>query len=122
VTPDPHIRTVDTGTSTARRAAPTAQARVVRRLRETPSVPHDAEQWTAGGVTVEPPVEACLEWTKKGTAFEPSPATPLPHYIDDLIAAYRAGATISQLAADPGVHRTTVANSSTASVSLVTAN
>ncbi|MCP3938509.1 MAG: hypothetical protein GY708_24440 [Actinomycetia bacterium] len=44
-----------------------------------------------------------------GAAFTPSPATPLPHDSDELVATYRAAATIGQVAADIGVHRTTVA-------------
>lgn len=45
----------------------------------------------------------------KGTAFKPCPTTPLPADVHEQIAAYEAGATINQLAADLGVHRTTVA-------------
>ncbi|MCP3935579.1 MAG: hypothetical protein GY708_09440 [Actinomycetia bacterium] len=44
-----------------------------------------------------------------GTAFTPSPATPLPHDSDELVATYRAAATIGHVTADVGVHRTTIA-------------
>jgi len=46
---------------------------------------------------------------EKGRLSNPPQRRLSPPDIDDLIAAYQAGATISQLAADYGVHRTTVA-------------
>ena len=44
---------------------------------------------------------------EKGRLSNPTQRRLSPSNIDDLIAAYDAGATISQLAADFGVHRTT---------------
>lgn len=42
-------------------------------------------------------------------AFKPSPTTLSPTDVDELVEARRAGTTISRLAAEFGVHRTTVA-------------
>ena len=44
-----------------------------------------------------------------GRLSNPTQRRLSPSDIDDLIAAYQAGATISQLAADFSVHRTTIA-------------
>ena len=46
---------------------------------------------------------------EKGQLSNPPQRRLSPSDIDDLVNAYRAGATISQLAAEFGVHRTTVA-------------
>ena len=46
---------------------------------------------------------------EKGRLPNPPQRRLSPTDIDDLIAAYRAGATISQLAVEFGIHRTTVA-------------
>jgi transposase-like protein len=45
----------------------------------------------------------------QGRLSNPSQRRLSPTAIDELTAAYQAGATISQLASDFGVHRTTVA-------------
>lgn len=45
----------------------------------------------------------------QGTASKPAQRRLSPTDVDDLIAAHRAGTTISQLAADRTIHRTTVA-------------
>ncbi len=51
---------------------------------------------------------------KKRNGFQTLPNRRLsPTDIDDLIAAYQAGANISQLAAGLGIHRTTVAAQTT---------
>jgi DNA-binding MarR family transcriptional regulator len=45
----------------------------------------------------------------EGRLSDPAQRRLSPTNIDGLIAAYRAGATISRLAAEFGIHRTTVA-------------
>jgi transposase-like protein len=46
----------------------------------------------------------------KGRLSNPAQRRLSPIHIDDLISAYQAGATISQLANEFGIHRTTVAS------------
>ena len=46
---------------------------------------------------------------EKGRLSNPPQRRLSPTQIDDLVEAYRAGATMTQLAADFGIHRTTVA-------------
>ena len=58
---------------------------------------------------LDPPPTTPRGLKKKGTALNPPQRRLSPTDIDDLIAAYRAGATIIQLAMEFGIHRTTVA-------------
>ena len=99
--PSPQPSTATTSSDTLPKQSKPLQHRGSRPVRVSPRAPN-----RGSGRLRRTPSDRRL---KIRDGFKPRPATPLPHRHRRLIAAYRAGASINELAHRYRLHRTTVA-------------